>query len=123
MSDSVKSKWEMLRIATPVMITLVGAYVGYTTHQIERTQGSIILAMQDVKADMKDVKNELSSQISALDDKLFKHLTNDEIHTPRSQALSKDEFIMQEKYNDRQMAQIVAALDQLRCELKEARKK
>lgn len=38
-----------------------------------------------------------------IDDKLFKHLTNDEIHTPKSIVLTRPEFDLYQQMRQRQM--------------------
>jgi len=37
-------------------------------------------------------------QVNAIDNKLFKHLTNDEIHTPRSSVMTKNEFFIYQEF-------------------------
>ena len=45
----------------------------------------------------------LMTTINKIDDKMFKHLTNDEIHCPRSIMASKGEFDLYQKMRDTQM--------------------
>jgi len=46
-----------------------------------------------------------------IDDKLFKHLTNDELHSPRSMIINKAEFNMYKEMLDRQVQQILRAIE------------
>ena len=43
----------------------------------------------------------LNSTVNKIDDKLFKHLTNDEIHIPRGQLVSRDIFDQYTKTQER----------------------
>jgi hypothetical protein len=38
------------------------------------------------------ILNSLSTTVNKIDDKMFKHLTNDEIHIPRGNVVSRDVF-------------------------------
>ena len=48
----------------------------------------------------------LRSDVSKIDDKLFKHLTNEEIHTPRSLVVSQQAFTLYQTMRDSQMADL-----------------
>ena len=55
-----------------------------------------------------------SNTINKIDDKMFKHLTNDEIHAPRTQFVNKTEFDLYQKFRNEQMTQINSSI----CDLK-----
>ena len=55
-----------------------------------------------------------SNTINKIDDKMFKHLTNDEIHAPRSIFVNKSEFDLYQKFRDSQMV----AIDKNICDIK-----
>ena len=59
----------------------------------------------------------LISTTNKIDDKLFKHLTNDEVHAPRSQTVSKIEFDAHCKEKDKIIDRIYAELTCIRQEL------
>ena len=65
---------------------------------------------------------EINSNISKIDDKLFKHLTNEEIHCPRSIMVTKAEFELVSKMGESQIANIKETIKdelmQLRIELR-----
>jgi hypothetical protein len=42
-------------------------------------------------------------QLEDIDAKLFKHLTNDEMHCPRSITVTKPEFLIYQSMRDKQM--------------------
>lgn len=65
MANSDKHWTESFRILTPILITISIFFLGH-----------------------------LITITNKIDDKLFKHLTNDELHCPRSTVFSKDEFRM-----------------------------
>jgi hypothetical protein len=60
----------------------------------------------------------IMSQVSRIDEKLFHHLANDEIHMPRSLYVSKAEFEMQGRFIEKENDRIIKAIDELRRDLK-----
>ena len=60
----------------------------------------------------------ITVQIARMDEKLFHHISNSEIHMPRSQFVSKAEFDIQCKFVEKENDRIIKAIDDLRCELK-----
>ena len=73
-----KSSWmEHLRLVTPLLITVA------------------IFLLTILLNEAKDIN-----------DKLFRHLTNDEIHTPKSIVVTKAEFTIYQQMRDRQMSDI-----------------
>jgi hypothetical protein len=70
--------WEYLRIATPVLTTLGLFIIGYV--------GS------SLGGHMNQMETQIVLKIDKLDDKIFKHMTNDEIHVLRSTVVDKAMF-------------------------------
>ena len=60
----------------------------------------------------------IMTQVGRVDEKLFHHLANDEIHMPRSMFVSKAEFDLQSKFSDKETERILRAIDELRNDLK-----
>ncbi len=60
----------------------------------------------------------ITVQIARMDEKLFHHISNSEIHMPRSQFVSKAEFDIQCRFVEKENDRIIKAIDDLRCELK-----
>jgi len=60
----------------------------------------------------------LTMQIGRVEEKLFHHLANDEIHMPRSQFVSKAEFDIQSRFIEKENDRILNAIDNLRNEIK-----
>lgn len=60
----------------------------------------------------------LTVQIGHVEDKLFHHLSNDEIHMPRSQYVTKAEFDLHSKFSEKETDRILKAIDELRNDLK-----
>lgn len=58
------------------------------------------------------------AQVNRIDEKLFHHLSNDEIHMPRSLYVSKAEFELQSRFIEKENDRIVKAIDELRRDLK-----
>jgi len=48
----------------------------------------------------------INSKLADIDTKLFKHLTNDEMHCPRSMVIQKPEFDVYQSMRDRQMCDL-----------------
>ena len=61
----------------------------------------------------------ITMQIARMDEKIFHHISNSEIHMPRSQFVSKAEFDVQCKFVERENDRIVQAIEGLRCDIKE----
>jgi len=55
---------------------------------------------------------------SKLEERLFKHFTNDEMHTPRSLAIMRPEFQMYQAMRDQQMADIKNLVIDIKADLK-----
>lgn len=60
----------------------------------------------------------IMAQVSRVDEKLFHHLANDEIHMPRSLYVSKAEFDIQSRFIEKENDRILKAIDDLRNDLK-----
>ena len=61
--------------------------------------------------------SQLLLKIDKIDDKLFKHLTNDDIHTPREMVVSAVQFQMHEKFQEYRFTQLTTSLDTLSCSI------
>ena len=55
----------------------------------------------------------LINTTNKIDDKLFKHLTNDDLHVLRSTVISKGEFDLVSKIREQQFNKIDAKLDSI----------
>ncbi len=64
----------------------------------------------------------IMAQVNRIDEKLFHHLANDEIHMPRSLYVSKAEFDIQSRFIEKENDRIIKAIDELRSDLKAKRK-
>ncbi|MFA5346301.1 MAG: hypothetical protein WC315_08540 [Candidatus Omnitrophota bacterium] len=60
----------------------------------------------------------IMAQVNRIDEKLFQHLANDQIHMPRSQFVSKAEFDLHCKFFEKENDRILKAIDDLRNDLK-----
>lgn len=60
----------------------------------------------------------IMAQVNRIDEKLFHHLANDEIHTPRSLVVSKAEFEIHCRFFEKENDRIIRAIDDLRNDLK-----
>jgi hypothetical protein len=56
----------------------------------------------------------INTKIDKLDDKVFRHLTNDEIHSPRSQFVENTKFELYQKMRDAQ----IESNEKTICEIK-----
>ncbi|MDD5381870.1 MAG: hypothetical protein PHG53_09590 [Phycisphaerae bacterium] len=55
----------------------------------------------------------VDKDIEKIDEKLFKHLTNDEIHAPTQQLVNRSEFNIYQKMRDDQMNTVKESLDRI----------
>ena len=83
-----KSWFEHLRLITPFLIVVLGFYVNGMNSSIM----------------------EVKTSINAMQAELFHHLTNSDLHMPRSSVTSKDEFVIYQAMRDKQMADIKDSL-------------
>ena len=60
----------------------------------------------------------ITAQVGRVEEKLFHHLANDEIHMPRSLYVSKAEFDIQSRFIEKENDRIIKAIDDLRNDLK-----
>ena len=60
----------------------------------------------------------ITAQVGRVEEKLFHHLANDEIHMPRSLYVSKAEFDIQSRFIEKENDRILRAIDDLRNDLK-----
>ena len=61
---------------------------------------------------------QIITQVGRVEEKLFHHISNDEIHMPRSQYVSKAEFDLQAKFTEKEIDRILQAIDGLRNDIK-----
>jgi hypothetical protein len=85
-----------LRLITPILLFVVTFIVG------------------TLKADSARIENKLD----CVDSKLFQHLTNDEMHTPRTLAVWRPEFQSFVKNNDESHSTINYSLSDIKAELR-----
>ncbi|MBI4970543.1 MAG: hypothetical protein HZB37_06260 [Planctomycetes bacterium] len=60
----------------------------------------------------------IMAQVTRIDEKLFHHLANDEIHMPRSLYVSKAEFDIQSRFIEKENDRIIKAIDELKTDIK-----
>jgi hypothetical protein len=56
----------------------------------------------------------ITMQIARLEERVFQHLANDQIHAPRSQFVSNAEFDLHCKFSEKENDQIIKAIEDLR---------
>ena len=104
MTDT-KSDWkEYFRLFTPFMLILV-SIIGW--------------GIREKVSDMQQSITSVQCQVAAFDEKMFKHLTNEEIHIPRATVVNKAEFDLYQKMRDRQMDSMENVVRDIRNMLKE----
>ena len=57
----------------------------------------------------------LDKKINSIDDKLFKHLTNDDMHAPRSLVVAKPEFDIYQQMRNSQMDAVEKSLTEIKA--------
>lgn len=61
----------------------------------------------------------INSKVDQIDEKLFKHLTNDEMHTPRSLFVSRAEFSIYQEFRTSQMEDLTIGMKDIKEMLRE----
>lgn len=83
MTNNPEKSWtEYLRFITPILITICLFYL-----------------------------NSIDRKVDCIDDKLFKHLTNDDLHPPKTLIVTKAEFVIYQDMRQRQMDEIRNSLN------------
>lgn len=59
----------------------------------------------------------ITMQLNRLEERLFQHLANDQIHAPRSQFVSKAEFELHCRFFEKENDRIIKAIEDLRKEI------
>ena len=86
----VKLMFEWFRLITPTLVTLNLFFLGT-----------------------------INFQLHEIDSKMFKHLTNDEMHTPRGMIVTKGEFEMHCAFAKQNVDMILRSIEKTECDLKE----
>lgn len=88
--------WDsVLKYALPIMLFVLGVY-------IRQVDSSINL----VRSELKDYKMYTCETMKEYSDKMFKHMTNDEMHAPRSMVITKPEFAIYQELRNDQMKEL-----------------
>src|SRR5574343_1662025 len=77
MAENQKSWTEYFRFLTPMLVTVAIFILG-----------------------------NIMSKVNSIDEKMFKHLTNDELHCPRSIMLAKSEFDIYQNFRSKEMLEL-----------------
>jgi len=65
--------------------------------------------------------NKIDTKVSDIDNKLFNHLTNDEIHIPRETIVSRSEFEIFRLYNEKENEKLHETLKSIEGYLRNAK--
>ena len=95
---------EHLRLVTPFLILVLGVYTSMVKSDIGRVENYI----KGVDEEIKDVG-----------DKIFEHLTNDDLHMPKTIAVTRAEFLIYQEMRDKQMDDVKGAVYDIRRLLQE----
>lgn len=79
--------------------------------------GLVLFILSGIKSDVGDLKVDIKD----LDGRVFKHLTNDEIHVPRGTIVTDAEFKMHAQFENEKMEMIVKALQELSQDIRRER--
>lgn len=94
----------VLQIIVPVFLFILGVYI----HQVDTS-------IANVKSELMAFKAESELVSSKQFDMLFKHMTNDEIHTPKSIVVTKPEFVIYQELRNDQMKELRDGQYRLQC--------
>lgn len=100
MAENCNKSWtELFRWITPIAVTVA------------------IFILSGLRSDIANFKQDIKYQLSSIDDKLFKHLTNDELHSTRTQTVSRVEYDQHCREKDKLMDRVYQELLTMRQEL------
>ena len=88
---------EYFRFLTPLLITIAMFMINTIEHKVDR----------------------IDEKVEVLDAKIFKHLTNDELHAPRTLILSKPEFEIYQQMRNKQMDGVGQVLIEIKQMIRE----
>ena len=94
---------ESFRIATPLLLLTISLFLGY-----------LITDMTNFKRDLTDKISTMTDSLKQIDNKMFIHLTNSEIHIPRATVVSADEFKIYQCMRDAQMKDLKDGLVEIK---------
>lgn len=92
---------EIFRWITPIAVTIA------------------IFVLSGLRSDVSNFKTDIKFQLTAIEDKMFKHLTNEEIHCPRSSMVQKAEFDLYQKMRDKQMDSMECLIRDIKIMIKD----
>jgi hypothetical protein len=91
--DTNNKNWmEYFRLITPFML-LVFSFVGWSVNGRLET---------------------INERICLMDEKIFKHLTNEEIHTPRGLVVSQEAFVIYQNMRDKEMSSMSKGIEDIK---------
>ena len=68
------------------------------------------------------VLGSIQGKVNSIDDKLFKHLTNDEVHTPKSIVVTKPEFNIYQEFRNEQMIELRNGISEIKTMMDQHRR-
>ena len=93
MENDKKSWTEYFRLITPFLVIVIGC-IGWSVN-------------------MRVCQ--LEGKIDNIDQKLFVHLTNEQIHTPRGLVVSQEAFTLYQTMRDKQMQDVKETLNEVKA--------
>ena len=100
MKTETKGVWEYLKIVTPVMVT-IGLFM-------------IANLGAGLNSRICSLGTELNAKIDKIDNRMFTHFTNDELHVPRSTIVTEGEFNLVSKMRELQIADIKRGIGEIK---------
>jgi hypothetical protein len=96
--------FKILQILVPILLFVLGVYIRQVDTNIDNVRKDIVSVKTDIKTNY---------------DLLFKHMTNDEMHAPRSMVLTRPEFAIYQSFRDKQMTDLTNMQIQMTRDMKE----
>ncbi len=110
--DKVQNIWKIL--ATLLITTLLGTNITFLSELKNDLKSDFSERSNFILKTMNDNTTERKKQIMDLDEKIFVHFTNHEIHFPRADALTKSEFETYKMLNMDQQETIINEIKSLK---------
>jgi hypothetical protein len=110
MGDNNNGGWmSYLRLTTPAMVLILGFYINSVRSDIQRVSDNNVCQIQELKVSVEAMRGEI-----------VHHLTNSELHVPRSTVVSLDEFRLYQSVRDKQMADLKDGIYNLKSDFKDS---
>ena len=105
--------FKILQICVPVLIFVLGVYIHQVDSNISGVKEQVKTVKEQVDKNVDSVKTQLvtyeetvKEDLKDYNTKVFTHLVNDEIHTPKTIVITKPEFLLYQEMRSQEMSNL-----------------